>query len=228
MTGSNLKEARQRAGWTQQRAASALGVTQAYLSMVERGHRPVTDSVAARAMETFDLPPTALPLEPENSLLLNGDDLKADLGTLGYPGFSYLRAEHKRNPAELLSYALNQSDLDARVVEALPWMTCEYADMNWEWLVGHAKQNDRQNRLGFVVALASELAEKKGDSSRSEKLNRYRELLDRSRLVREDTLCHDSMTKAERKWLEKNRPPEARHWHLLTDLDLKHVTYVPA
>jgi hypothetical protein len=79
-----------------------------------------------------------------------------------------------------------------------------------------------------VVALATELAEKKGDSSGSEKLKRYRELLDRSRLVREDTLCHDSMTRAERKWLEKNRPPEARYWHLLTDLDLKHLTYVSA
>jgi hypothetical protein len=186
--------------------------------MVERGHRPVTDNVATRAMETFDLPPTALPLESENSLSLNDDDLKADLGTLGYPGFSYLGAEHKRNPAELLSYALNQSD----------WMTCEYVDMNWDWLVGHAKQNDRQNRLGFVVTLAGKLAERSGDSSRSEKLNRYRELLDRSRLVREDTLCHDSMTRAERKWLEENRPPEARHWHLLTDLDLKHLAYVPA
>jgi transcriptional regulator with XRE-family HTH domain len=228
MTGSNLKEARQRAGWTQQQAASALGVTQAYLSMVERGHRPVTDSVATRAMETFDLSPTVLPLEPENSLSLSDDDFKAELGTLGYPGFSYLRAKHKRNPAELLSYALNQSDLDARVVEALPWMACEYVDMNWDWLVGHAKQNDRQNRLGFVVTLAGELAEKKGDSSRSEKLNQYRELLDRSRLVREDTLCHDSMTRAERKWLTENRPSEARYWHLLTDLDLKHLTYVPA
>jgi transcriptional regulator with XRE-family HTH domain len=228
MTGSNLKEARQRAGWTQQQAASALGVTQAYLSMVERGHRPVTDSVATRAMESFDLPPTALPLEPQNSLSLNDDDLKAELGTLGYPGFSYLQAEHKRNPAELLSYALNQPDLDARVVEALPWMTCEYADMNWDWLVGHAKQNDRQNRLGFVVTLAGELAARSGDTSRSEKLNRYRELLDRSRLVREDTLCHDSMTRTERKWLEKNRPPAARHWNLLTDLEVKDLTYVPA
>jgi transcriptional regulator with XRE-family HTH domain len=228
MTGSDLKEARQKAGWTQQQAASALGVTQAYLSMVERGHRPVTDSVATRVMETFDLSPTALPLETENYPLLNDDDLKADLGTLGYPGFSYLRAEHKRNPAELLSYALNQSDLDARVVEALPWMACEYVDMDWDWLVGQAKQNDRQNRLGFVVALAGELAEKSGDSSRSEKLNHYRELLDRSRLVREDTLCHDSMTSAERKWLKENRPSEARYWNLLTDLDLKHLTYVPA
>jgi len=227
MTGLNLKQARQKTGWTQQQAASALGVTQAYLSMVERGLRPVSDSVASRAMETFDLPPTALPLAPGN-LSLNEDDLKAELGTLGYPGFSYLQAEQKRNPAELLSYALHQRDLDARVVEALPWMTCEYVDMNWDWLVGHAKQNDRQNRLGFVVTLAGELAEKSGDSTRSEKLNRYRELLDRSRLVREDTLCHDSMTKAERRWLEANRPPAARHWNLLTDLDVKHLTYVPA
>lgn len=228
MTGSNLKEARQRAGWTQQQAASALGVTQAYLSMVERGHRPVTGSVATRAMETFDLPPTALPLEPQDSLFLNDDDLKAELGTMGYPGFSYLQAEQKRNPAELLSYALNQPDLDARVVEALPWMTCAYVDMDWDWLVGRAKQHDRQNRLGFVVTLAAELAERSGDSSRSKKLNRYRELLDRSRLVREDTLCHDSMTRTERKWLEKNRPPAARHWNLLTDLQVKHLTYVPA
>jgi transcriptional regulator with XRE-family HTH domain len=227
MTELNLKQARQKAGWTQQQAASALGVTQAYLSMVERGLRPVSDSVASRAMETFDLPPTALPLEPEN-LSLNEDDLKTELGTLGYPGFSYLHAKQKRNPAELLSYALNQPDLDARVVEALPWMTCEYVDMNWDWLVGHAKQNDLQNRLGFVVTLAGELAARSGDSTRSEKLNRYRELLDRSRLVREDTLCHDSMTKAERRWLEENRPPAARHWNLLTDLDVKHLTYVPA
>ncbi len=57
-------------------------------------------------------------------------------------------------------------------------MTCEYADMNWDWLVGQAKQNDRQNRLGFVVTLAGELAERSGDASRSEKLKRYRELLD--------------------------------------------------
>jgi transcriptional regulator with XRE-family HTH domain len=228
MTGSNLKEARLKAGWTQQQAASALGVTQAYLSMVERGHRSVTHSLASRALKTFDLPPTALPLEPENSLSLSDDVLKADLGALGYPGFSYMRGEAPRNPAQVLSYALNQADLDVRVVEALPWMTSTYADMDWDWLVGNAKQHDRQNRLGFVVTLAEEFARKTGDSTRAEKLNRYRELLDASRLVREDTLCHDSMTKAERKWLEDNRPAEARHWNLLTDLDVKHLAYVPA
>jgi hypothetical protein len=53
-------------------------------------------------------------------------------------------------------------------------------------------------------------------------------LLERSRLVREDTLCHDSMTQAERKWLRQNRPPDAEHWNLLTDLDVRHLAYEPA
>jgi hypothetical protein len=100
--------------------------------------------------------------------------------------------------------------------------------MNWDWLVSNVKLHDRQNRLGFVVALAGELAQKAGDSGRSQVLTDNRAWLDRSRLVQEDTLCHDSMTKAERKWLRQNRPPEAKHWNLLTDLDVRHLAYAPA
>jgi hypothetical protein len=139
-----------------------------------------------------------------------------------------LRSKPRRNPAQLLFFALDQIDLDARVVEALPWLTWKYVDMNWGWLVSNAKLHDRQNRLGFVVTLAGELAQKSGDSARSQKLTECHALLDRSRLVREDTLCHDSMTQAERKWLRLNRPPEAKHWNLLTDLDVKHLAYAPA
>jgi transcriptional regulator with XRE-family HTH domain len=225
MTGAALKSARLNANWTQREAASMLGLTQAYLSMVERGHRSVTSGLAAQAMRVFDLPPTALPLEPEDSLFWNEDELKSDLGALGYPGFAYLHGKPRRNPVQLLFHALNQSDLDVRVVEALPWLTCTYTDMDWVWLVRNAKLNDRQNRLGFVVALAEELAKNAGDAVRSKNLAEYRASLDRSRLVREDTLCHDSMTQAERKWLQQNRPPEAGHWNLLTDLDVRHLAY---
>jgi transcriptional regulator with XRE-family HTH domain len=225
MTGMSLKEARLKAGWTQKRASSALGLTQAYLSMVERGHRPVTPSLAARASQVFELPPTALPMEPENSLSLTDEELKADLGALGYPGFSYLCGKPTRNPTQLLSYALNRADLDVRVVEALPWMASTFVNMDWDWLVGDAKQHDRQNRLGFVVTVAKKFAERTGDFTRAEELDRYRELLETSRLAREDTLCHDSMTQAERRWLQDNRTPEARHWNLLTDLNVDHLAY---
>jgi transcriptional regulator with XRE-family HTH domain len=223
MTGSDIREARLKACLTQLQVASSLGLTQPYLSLVEGGHRPVSASLATRALKVFDLPPTALPMEPDNALLLNNEELKSELGALGYPEFSYLRGKQPRNPTQLLAYVLDQSDLDARVVEALPWMTYTYVEMDWEWLVEQVKQRDRQNRLGFVVTIAGAFAEKIGDRSRADKLNHYRKLLDRSRLVREDTLCHDSMTKVERSWLRKHRLPQARHWNLLTDLDLKHL-----
>ena len=37
MKAAGLREMRQQKGWTQQRTAEALGVTQAYLSMLEQG-----------------------------------------------------------------------------------------------------------------------------------------------------------------------------------------------
>lgn len=228
MTGTDLKTARLNAHWTQDEAASKLGLTQAYLSMVEQGRRPVTSRLALRAVKVFVLPPTALPLEPDEFLTWNERDLKSDLGVLGYPGFASLGTRATRNPAELLFHALDQSDLDTRVVEALPWLASVYTDMDWEWLTRQAKLNDRQNRLGFVVSLAAELAKKAGDSARARTLAEQRALLDRSRLVREDTLCHDSMPLAERKWLQKNRTLEARYWNLLTDLQLKHLLHVSA
>jgi transcriptional regulator with XRE-family HTH domain len=223
MTGTDLKTARLSAHWTQYQAATRLGLTQAYLSMVEQGHRPVTARLAVRAMKVFDLPPTALPLEAGKFFTWNGRDLKSDLGALGYPGFASQATKPARNPAELLYYALDQPDLDTRVVEALPWLASVYTDMDWEWLIRQSKLNDRQNRLGFVVSLAGELAKKAGDSVRSKTLAGQRAILDRSRLVREDTLCHDSMPQSERRWLQKNRPAEARYWNLLTDLDVKHL-----
>jgi transcriptional regulator with XRE-family HTH domain len=225
MTGVDLKNARREAKWTQAQAASKLGLTQAYLSMLERGHRPMNASLAERAMRVLDMPPTALPLALVTQTLLNERQLQAGLGALGYPGYSYLRRKATRNPAQLLFDALDQPDLDVRVVEALPWLTYMYADMDWDWLVNNAKLHDRQNRLGYLVSVASELGEKAADSSRLEKLTSCQSLLERSRLVHEDTLCHDSMTKAERKWLRENRPTAARHWSLLTDLDVRDLAY---
>jgi hypothetical protein len=128
----------------------------------------------------------------------------------------------------MLFQALNQNDLEARVVEALPWLVFIYTDMDWEWLVRNAKLNDRQNRLAFVVAQAERMARSKGDRERAQELATHRSALEPSRLAKEDTLCHDSMTEAERKWLRRNRSREARHWNLLTDLDVRHLAYAHA
>jgi len=97
--------------------------------------------------------------------------------------------------------------------------------MDWDWLVRNAKLHDRQNRLGFTVSLAREVADAKHDDRRAEELRQWVQVLEGSRLAREDTFCHDSMTDAERDWLRQNRSPLAEHWNLLTDLKEEDLAY---
>ena len=231
MNGEKLREARLRMGWTQQQTAERLGVTQAYLSMVERGHRVLPAVVARKAVEILHASPTALPLgEVWTSLPSDSDKLRSELAGLGYPGFANVRGRVRHNPAEVLLNALSKSELDTRVVEGLPWLAFTYADLDWDWAVQNAKLHDLQNRLGFVTTLASRFgASQSGsvstDEPRSRRLKEYAAVLDRSRLVKEDTLCHDSLTEAERKWLRANRPPEAAHWNLLTDMKAENLPH---
>lgn len=226
MNGQELREARLHKGWTQQETAVKLEVTQAYLSMLERGRRVFPYSLARRAAEVLHAPPTSLPLREESfAAPLGNDKLRSELAALGYPGFAHFRRRSRRNPAEVLLSALNEADLDSRVVEGLPWLALTYADMDWDWALQNAKLRDRQNRLGFVATLALQLAWPSADPHRSRKLKEYVAVLDRSRLVKEDTLCHDSLTEAERKWLRVNRSEEAKHWNLLTDMKAENLPH---
>ncbi|MGO9084917.1 MAG: helix-turn-helix domain-containing protein [Candidatus Sulfotelmatobacter sp.] len=228
MEGKVLKEARRKKNWTQEQAALALDVTQAYLSMLENGHRPLSERFVGKALKVLDVPPTALPLRSEHAATTvpsQTRDFSAELGALGYPGFSYLRVRTRRNPAEVLFEALNETNLDSRVAEGLPWLALTYVDMDWDWLVRNAKLRDRQNRLGFVLSLAGEVAVGRNDRQREDKLRQYVGVLENSRLAREDTFCHDSMTHAERMWVREHRSSTAAHWNLLTDMRREHLAY---
>jgi len=230
MNGTTLKEARLCRKWTQQQAAQALGVTQAYWSMMEKGHRMVPESLVLKALSALRLPATALPLPSESELervRAKRHDFSAALGALGYPGFAYLGRKAKVNPALLLFDAINEPDLDSRVAEGLPWLALTYADMDWNWLVRNAKLHDRQNRLGFAVSLAAEVGESDSvsDSEQVRKLRACLRSLEGARLAGEDTFCHDSMTNAERTWLREHRSPVAAHWNLVTDLRKEHLAY---
>jgi transcriptional regulator with XRE-family HTH domain len=228
MDGNRLKEARLQKNWTQEQAALALDVTQAYLSMLERGRRPLSERFVRKALKVVNLPATALPLRSEEVGMPASSrkrDFSLELSALGYPRFAYLRARRRRNPAEVLLEALNEPTLDARVAEGLPWLAMTYVDMGWDWLVRNAKVRDRQNRLGFAVSLAGDVAEGKNDMERARELRKYLEVLESARLAREDTFCHDSMTQAERVWLRDHRSPAAAHWNLLTDMKAEHLAY---
>src|SRR5260370_33607665 len=130
--------------------------------------------LARLALETLDVTPIALPLRAQVFETPVGNErLGLQLAALGYPGFAHLRAKARRNPAEVLLTAVNEANLDNRVTEGLPWLALAYADMDWDWVVQNAKLLDRQNRLGFVVTLASQLAAKSADPHHSGMLREY-------------------------------------------------------
>jgi hypothetical protein len=157
------------------------------------------------------------------------DQLASHLAGLGYPGFDYLPSPRRyMNPAELLLTALAQEELEARLFEALPWLMLKYWDMNTEWLVQQAKLHDLQNRLGFVVSLARKAGARSPSRNpkRDAVLEELESRLGRSLLAKEELLGGKDFSDAERKWLRKHRPKEARQWNVLSNWRPEVLRYV--
>lgn len=229
MTGHQLTQYRREKKKTQMEAARALGVSQTYLSLLEAGKRRLTEQLQKKAARFFDLPPTEVPSRLTSGELptVTDDQLASDLADLGYTGFSHLRRlrARKRNPADVLLSALKADKRDARVVEALPWLVLNYPDLRWNDVARVARTYDLQNRLGYVANVARRIAERERRYETASKLKSHEAELERSLLAREDTLCNETMTNAERRWLLENRPDEAKRWHVLTDLSPRYLDH---
>jgi transcriptional regulator with XRE-family HTH domain len=216
-----LRNARKTLGLTQAEVASRLEVSQSYLSLLESGQRTVSPRLARRFERLVHVPATALRPRERNVSLA---ELAKELATLGYEPLAYLGRDAPANPAEVLLSALRRSDLESRLTEALPWVALTYPKLNWNWLLERTKVHDAQNRLGYVVALARQVAEKQNPAA-VDTLLKQENRLERSRLAAEGTLCQDSMTQTERRWLRDNRPQDAVGWNLLTNLRAADLPY---
>lgn len=227
MTGRELKKYRNASDFTQEKAAELLGVSQTFLSLLESNKRSLTQKLKQKVVKKFNVPPTELPAAAaENKVTKVSDDqLTADLSALGYPGFSHYKPSRPKNPADVLLSALNADKRDARLVEALPWLLFEFPNLEWNTVVMTAKAHDLQNRLGFVTNVAKRMAQKYGRNTTAQKLETVEARLERSKLEMEGTLCNETMTQAERKWLATNSTKEAKHWHLLTDLSPRYLDH---
>ena len=226
--GSELRRARREKAWSQVDAAARLRVSQPYLAMLERGQRRLTPKLAQRVAKVYGLPASSVPPSQRKlPVRVDAATLARDLAGLGYPGFAHLRPRRwtAKNPGEVLLSALAQDDVEPRLVEALPWLVLRHSTLDWTWVVRDAKVHDLQNRLGFVVSLGRQLAERLGDKRKVKSLVDLEARLEQSRLAREDTLCRASIPEAERRWLAKHRSEAARHWNLLTDWTIDALRY---
>jgi transcriptional regulator with XRE-family HTH domain len=226
MKPQELKQARQHNGWTQEQAASHLGVTQAYLNLLENGKRRLTPRVVRQAVSVYGLSPEVLPVGEDFVPTQTSDDRLVEwLARLGYPGFAYVKTHTaKKNPYEVLLTALGQTTLDSRVAEALPWVVMKYGRPD-AWLVETARKFNLQNKLGFVVRLGRRVAESRNDNTRSKELSKLEEVLEESRLAKEDFFYRPPMTDGEREWLSRNRTVDAAHWNLLADMRPEQLSY---
>jgi transcriptional regulator with XRE-family HTH domain len=228
MTGENLRRNRREAGWTQERLAVKLGLTQEYVSLMERGRRPVPNNVARAAARLLGLPASALPLS-KSLFTKEGPEswVEQAIARLEYPGFAYRRKPGpKSNPMEVLLRALACDKLDARLFEALPWLLLQFEGFEYDKLAGPVKLRDLQNRLGFMVSLAREVASQDPRwLHRVGELRHLEESLEPSRLAREEV--YGTMAESDRmlEWLRRNRSRSAEHWNLLTDLKKEHLSY---
>jgi hypothetical protein len=111
------------------------------------------------------------------------------------------------NPAVLLLAALRSPDLETRFAEAFPWVAWHNRGLDWTWLLDGIKVADLKNRLGFVVSLAKQVASSTGDHAAVSTLAAVEQRLERSRLVREDTLCREGMLRpSDDGWARLVRP----------------------
>lgn len=224
MPALDLRAVRKSLGWTQKQAAKHLAVSQALVSMVENRERSFTAEMLERLSSYYEVDPAHLPLR--DPVPLTDSDFARELANLGYPGFAHQKTGKPTwNPAQLAVMALSNPSLDRRVAEAFPWLVLRYAEMDWTWALRELKARDLQNRFGFVVTLAREVAEQRNLSS-PDHLKQLESKVERSRLVRQDTFCNERMTQAERKWLQAKASPEAQHWNLLSDLQPEYLAHV--
>ena len=231
MDARPFRKARNQAGLSQQKAAAELGVSQSYLSMLEKSQRPLSRELARRMVRVYKLSPAILPPSQVSwqPKMADVEQLATDLAGLGYPGFAYLRTRRThRNPSELLLSALAQDQLEARLFEALPWLVLKYWEIDPEWLVQQAKLHELQNRLGFVVALARKAGQRSAlsDSRRNAALEHLEARLRGSLLAREELLAGAQVSESERRWLKKHRSKEARDWNVLSNWRPEALRYV--
>jgi len=233
MRADTLRTARKKRGWTEAQAASRVGVSQSYLAMLERGRRPVTTRLARQFRRLYRLSWALLPLPEAFSPAQNLDpqNFARQLASLDYPGFAYLATgRSEAHPAQVLLDGLAQEQMEARLVEAFPWILQEYWEMDMVWLIRQAKVHDLQNRLGFVATLARLTLESSSTVQPAREavlkvLKKLESNLAGSRLAKEDTFMKRA-SEAELEWLRESRSQEARFWNLLTDWRPEHLSYV--
>ena len=238
----SLKQWRQDNHLTQVDAATLLGVSQPYLSLLEQGARPFTEALRLRVKASSRDVSSNPSVE---------DRFRKQLGELGYPGFAHLRSKFcrpsqeseeplpngrgsesgSRSLAQLASGASTKERVKTRSrvrPDALLLDVLSRADTDARvaealpWLVRSCR--DQMNYAWLVrQAKLSNLQNRRGfvlqvSMTESPELQKALNELGEARLLQEVTLWWASMQRRRARWMRTHRSQMAKQWNILTML----------
>ena len=161
--------------------------------------------LARKLCETLRLPATSLPLDVDRNRVrrTRAEWVVQQLAKLAYPGYAYLsRPGPQTNPAEVLLRTLALKRVEPRLLEAMPWLLLNFGRLDHRVLVDKARELGVQNRLGFVVALARQVARRSPTHAhRLAELESLESALETHRLANEDRLGQSFRTEKLRAWV---------------------------
>ena len=207
MTGNRMQQFRQNSGWNQARLAARLGVAQAYVSMMER--EDVRCRIAWRGGAIcFSCRPRfcRCPDKGAGQTGRRGLDCR-ESRPVGISWFQvFVQARTKTASCRASSPGIGPPAARTEASEALAWLLLQFEDLDAAWLVGEAESPDLQNRLGFTVSLARNVAHHSPEfGHRSRSLKALEEKLKPSRLANEGTFGGGEMSQGMPAWVRKNR-----------------------
>lgn len=92
-------------------------------------------------------------------------------------------------------------------------------------LGGHVDACPQCGHRDIFYSCRNRHCQTRGNGDRSMKLSQLENMLDDSRLAKEDVFYRPLRTESEREWLRKNRTEDATHWNLLTNMRPEHLQY---
>jgi hypothetical protein len=157
---------------------------------------------------------------------VTNEDFVRHLAAIGYSGLANVEPHpHPENPAAVLLWGLTAKTLEPRLVEGLPWILLAFSNLDMLWVGQQAQLRNLQNRLGFLVHLAYEVARPDPRvAHRTPILAALLKSIEPSRLAREEALF-EAPNEHECDRIRALRGSEAAHWNLFTLLKPEHLRY---
>ena len=227
---TNLKAFRLRAGFTQSDLARKAGTLQPRVAVMESAQDSTLPRLEwlARVAKALGVTVSTLLAEEAtaaaksfSSLPEDGENLAAHLKVLGAPLTGSERKNRSFSPEAVVLGVLRVVP-SSRMVECLPGLLSRQP-MDYEKLLRLARERGLVNRLGFVVEVAADLADKESNRTKASRLHSLsRKLWSKRDKEAEEFLMSEAPEDPEfRNWLKKKTPLPGKKWGVYGAYSLK-------